>query len=129
VEDCGNIVNPKLVEGQVHGGVAQGIGQALYEGVVYDQQTGQMSTSSLMQYAFPTAEMLPPIDTDHTVTPTTLNPLGAKGVGEAGAVGAPAAVVNGIVDALAPFGVRHIDTPVTAEKVWRALEDARRGAH
>ena len=123
VDDCGNIINPLLATGQVHGGLAQGIGQALFEGVEYDEQ-GQLLTGTLMDYALPRAEDLPAFETDHTVTPTPVNALGVKGIGEAGAIGAPPAIVNAAVDALAPFGIRHLDMPLLAEKVWRAIQQA-----
>ncbi|MBI2460606.1 MAG: molybdopterin-dependent oxidoreductase [Candidatus Rokubacteria bacterium] len=121
VDDVGNVLSPLLLEGQLHGGIAQGIAQALWEEVVYDEG-GQLLTGSLMDYAVPKADGLPFFELDRTVTPTPLNPLGAKGVGEAGAVGAPQAVVNAVVDALAPFGVRHLDPPLRPEKLWRAIQ-------
>jgi carbon-monoxide dehydrogenase large subunit len=120
VDDVGTQINPKIVEGQIHGGVAQGIGQALQEEAVYDDN-GNLLTGSLQDYAMPKAEHLPDLEWDSTVTPCPHNPLGAKGVGEAGAIGAPPAVVNAVVDALSPFGVRNIDMPLTPEKVWRAV--------
>ena len=123
VDDCGNVINPMLVEGQVHGGVAQGLGQALLEQIVYDE-SGQLHTSTLMDYAVPRAVSMPALELDHTVTPSPLNPLGVKGVGEAGTTAAPAAIVNAVVDALAPFGVRNIDMPLTAPRVWAAIQDA-----
>ncbi len=126
VDDCGNIINPLLATGQVHGGIAQGIGQALFEGVEYDEQ-GQLLTGTLMDYAIPRAEDLPSFETDHTVTSTPVNALGVKGIGEAGTIGAPPAIVNAVVDALAPFGIRHLDMPLRAEKVWRAIQQARKG--
>jgi carbon-monoxide dehydrogenase large subunit len=119
VDDCGVRVNPRLVEGQVHGGVAQGLGQALYERAVYDE-TGTLVTGSLQDYAVPKPEHVPEIETDATETPSPTNPLGVKGIGEAGTVAAPPAVVNAVVDALAPRGVEHVDMPLTAETVWRA---------
>ncbi|GIX48258.1 MAG: aldehyde dehydrogenase [Candidatus Tectimicrobiota bacterium] len=120
VDDCGNIINPLLVAGQVHGGIAQGLAQALYEQVVYDDN-GQLITGSLMDYAVPKAAMVPTLETDHTITPTPVNPLGAKGVGEAGTIGSTPAVANAIIDALAPFGVKHLEMPFTPEKLWRAM--------
>jgi carbon-monoxide dehydrogenase large subunit len=120
VDDCGPQVNPLVVEGQVHGAVAQGVGQALWEGAVYDDD-GQLLTGSFADYAMPMAHMLPSFETASTETPSPHNPLGVKGVGEAGTIAAPAAVVNAVVDALAPFGVRHVDMPLTAERVWRAV--------
>lgn len=125
VDDCGRVVNPTLVDGQVQGGVAQGVGQALFEGATYGDD-GQLLTGSFLTYAMPTSTVLPALEIDRTETPTCVNPLGAKGVGEAGTVAAPAAVVNAVVDALSPFGIRHIDMPLWPEKVWRAIEQARR---
>lgn len=121
VDDCGKVINPLLVEGQVHGGVAQGLGQALYEQVVYDD-TGQLITGEFMDYAIPKATMVPTIETDRTETPSPVNPLGVKGVGEAGTIAASPAMVNSVVDALSPFGVRHIDMPLTPEKVWQLIQ-------
>lgn len=118
VDDCGRVINPLLVEGQIHGGIAQGMGQALFEEVVYDEN-GQLLTSSLMDYALPKAGDLPRLELARTETPTPVNPLGAKGVGEAGTIGSTPAVVNAVVDALAPFGVTHIDMPLKPEKIWR----------
>lgn len=126
VDDCGTILNPMIVEGQVHGGVAQGLGQALWEQAVYDDN-GQLLTGELMDYAVARAPMMPHIETGHTVTPSPVNPLGVKGVGEAGTIGASPAVVNSVVDALSPLGVRHIDMPLTPEKIWN-LAQARRTA-
>ena len=120
VHDCGRIINPMLVEGQVHGAIAQGVGQALTEGVVYSPD-GQPVTGSLMDYALPFAEEFPEMILDTIETPSPLNPLGAKGVGELPTVAAPVAVTNAVMDALASAGVRHIDTPLTPEKIWRAL--------
>jgi carbon-monoxide dehydrogenase large subunit len=122
VDDCGTVINPLLAEGQVHGGVAQGIAQALFESVVFDPDTGQPLTTNLLDYLVPSAPDLPSYVAARTFTECPNNPLGAKGIGESGAVGAPAAVVNAVVDALAPFGVEHLDMPVTAEKVWRAMQ-------
>ncbi len=121
VDDCGVQINPMIVEGQVHGGLAYGIGQALWEEAVYDQQ-GQMLTSTLLDYALPKAHNLPSFELDHTVTPCPHNPLGVKGIGEAGTIASPATIVNAVVDALRPHGVRHLDMPLTPEKVWRALQ-------
>ncbi|MFB6171493.1 MAG: xanthine dehydrogenase family protein molybdopterin-binding subunit [Haloarculaceae archaeon] len=124
VDDCGVQVNPRLVEGQIHGGVAQGVGQALSEQAVYDDN-GTLLTGSLQDYAIPKAEHVPEMTTDSTETPSPTNPLGVKGVGEAGTIAAPPALVNAVVDALAPLGVDHVDMPLTEETVWRAIEDAR----
>jgi carbon-monoxide dehydrogenase large subunit len=121
VDDCGTPINPLLIDGQVHGGIAQGVGQALYEEAMYDD-SGQLITGSLMDYALPTATMVPRYEMDHTVTITPNNPMGAKGVGEAGTIGAAAAVVNAAVDALSPLGVKHVDMPLKAEKIWRLIQ-------
>src|SRR5581483_9470180 len=120
VDDCGNQINPLIVQGQVHGGIAQGLAQALYEEVVYDEN-GQLLTGELMDYAVPKAHQLPHYELDHTVTPTSVNPLGAKGVGEAGTIGSTPAVANAVIDALAPFGVQHVDLPLRPEKLWRLM--------
>jgi aerobic carbon-monoxide dehydrogenase large subunit len=120
VDDFGNIVNPMIVEGQVHGGLAQGLGQAMLEGCVYDSQSGQLLTGSYMDYSMPRADDLPNFTVDHTVTPCTHNPLGVKGCGEAGAIGSPAAYINALTDAL---GVKDIAMPATAERVWRAANN------
>jgi aerobic carbon-monoxide dehydrogenase large subunit len=125
VDDCGTVINPLLAEGQVHGGVAQGIAQALFESVRYTPGTGQPVTASLLDYLVPTAADLPDYTAGRITTLCPNNPLGAKGIGESGAVGAPAAVVNAVVDALAPFGVEHLDMPVTPEAVWRIIQEVR----
>jgi aerobic carbon-monoxide dehydrogenase large subunit len=121
VDDCGNVVNPLIVEGQVQGGIAQAVGQALAEQVVYDAE-GQLLTGSLGDYAVPRAADMPPMLLDHTVTPSPFNPLGAKGVGEAGTNGCPPAIANAVMDALSPLGVQHLDLPFTAERVWQAIQ-------
>jgi carbon-monoxide dehydrogenase large subunit len=121
-DDFGNIVNPMIVEGQVHGGIAQGIGQALLEGCVYDRESGQLLTASYMDYAMPRAADLPAFRLDHRVTPCTHNALGVKGCGEAGAIGAPPAVINAICDAI---GAKDVEMPATSERVWRALRAQR----
>ena len=120
VDDCGPRISPLLVEGQIHGGLAQGIGQALLEEIVFDDQ-GQLLTGTMMDYAMPRADNFPPFTIDKTVTPTSLNPLGAKGIGEAATIGSTPAVVNAVVDALSPFGVRHLDMPLTPRRVWEAM--------
>jgi carbon-monoxide dehydrogenase large subunit len=120
-DDFGNIVNPMIVEGQVHGGLAQGIGQALLEDAVYDRQSGQLITGSFMDYCMPRADNLPSFSVATHGTPCTHNPLGVKGCGEAGAIGAPAAIMNAVVNALAPLGVKDLVMPATAERVWRAI--------
>jgi len=121
VDDCGTIINPLIVGGQQHGGIAQGVAQVLWEEVQYDED-GNPITANLMDYAMPSAAELPSYDTYNTVTPTPLNPLGAKGIGESATLGSTPAVHNAIIDALSPFGVRHLDMPCTAERVWRALQ-------
>jgi carbon-monoxide dehydrogenase large subunit len=125
VDDVGHMVNPMLVQGQIHGGLVQGLGQGLFEELTYDADTGQLHTASFMDYAMPRADDVPAFDVDHHEVPTKVNPLGAKGVGEAGTVGALPALLNAVNDALAPLGVRHLDMPVTPERVWRAIQDAR----
>ena len=120
VDDCGRVINPMIVEGQIHGGIAQGVAQALYEDGAYDQN-GQLISGSMMDYAVPAAHQLPTFETHRTETPTTVNPMGIKGVGEAGTIGASPAVVNSVVDALSHLGVRHIDMPLRPERVWRAI--------
>jgi carbon-monoxide dehydrogenase large subunit len=124
VDDCGTVLNPMLVEGQVHGGVAQGIAQALYEEFVYDDE-GQPRTASLVDYGIPTIGEIPPIETISMETPTPLNPLGAKGIGESGTIGSTPAVQNAVIDALAHLGVRHIDMPLHPMRVWEAIQAAR----
>jgi len=124
VDDCGRVINPLLAEGQVHGGVAQGIAQALFEAMEYDED-GQPVTASLLDYLVPSAPDLPGYIAGRIVTECPNNPLGAKGIGESGAVGAPAAVVNAVVDALSGFGVEHVDMPITPEKVWRLMAAGR----
>ena len=123
VDDVGNVINPMIVDGQVHGGIAQGVGQSLYETAVYDDGANLLS-GTMLDYAVPKAHFLPSFETDRTVTPCPHNPLGVKGVGEAGTIASPAAVVNAVVDALAPFGVAHIDMPVTPEKVWNVMHSS-----
>jgi aerobic carbon-monoxide dehydrogenase large subunit len=120
VDDCGKVINPMLVDGQLHGGIVQSIGQALYEEVVYDDQ-GQLVTGTLMDYALPKAAMIPRLELDRTETPSPVNPLGVKGVGEAGTIGATPAIVGAVIDALSPFGVRHLDMPIKPETVWRII--------
>jgi len=120
VDDCGKVINPMLVDGQVQGGIVQALGQAMYEEIVYDEQ-GQLVTGTLMDYAIPKAAMVPWMELDRTETPSPVNPMGVKGVGEAGTIGATPAIVGAIVDALAPFGVRHLDMPIKPETVWRII--------
>ena len=125
VDDCGFVMNPLIVDGQVHGGITQGLAQALYEGAEYDEG-GQLLTGSLMDYAIPKASQTPAFETAHTVTLSPVNPLGVKGIGEAGTIAASAAVVNSVVDALQHLGVRHLDMPLKPERVWRAIQSAKR---
>jgi carbon-monoxide dehydrogenase large subunit len=124
VDDCGPQINPMIVEGQVHGGVVQGVGQALWEGAVYDEN-GQLLTGSLLDYAIPRADVLPDIDVLSTVTPSPHHPLGVKGIGEAGTIASTATVYNAVIDALEPFGVESLTMPLTAERVWRAMHAAK----
>ena len=124
VDDCGNIINPMLVDGQVHGGIAQGLGQAMYEGAVYDE-SGQLLTGSFMDYAIPKATQVPRFETEHTTTPSPVNPLGVKGVGEAGTIASSPCLVNAVVDALSPFGITDIDMPMTPNRVWQTIQDAQ----
>jgi carbon-monoxide dehydrogenase large subunit len=124
VDDFGRVVNPLLLRGQVQGGVAQGVGQAMLERTVFDPETGQLLTGSLTDYCLPRAEDLPRIEFSYNVVPCRTNPLGLKGAGEAGAIGAPPALVNAIVNALAPLGIDHIDMPVTPERLWQAIRAA-----
>lgn len=124
VNDFGRVLNPMLVQGQVHGGVAQGLGQALLEQVAYDPASGQLLSGSLLDYALPRAVDLPAIETEFLEVPQPDNPLGIKGCGESGCIAAPSALVNAVLDALAPLGVRHLDMPLTPERVWRAIRQA-----
>jgi carbon-monoxide dehydrogenase large subunit len=128
VDDVGNKINPMIVDGQIHGGLAQGIGQALWEGAVYDD-SGQLLSGSMMDYAVPRASWFPPFELDETVTPSPVNPMGVKGVGEAATIASTPAVVNAVIDALSPFGIRHIDMPLTPQKVWRAMQAAGDGGN
>jgi len=125
VDDFGRLINPTLTAGQVQGGVAQGIGQALTEHTVYDDESGQLLSGSLMDYAIPRADDLPALEISLSGTPTKANPLGVKGSGQAGAMAAPQTVMNAILDAVAPLGVTHLDMPATAEAVWRALSSVQ----
>jgi carbon-monoxide dehydrogenase large subunit len=126
VDDCGNQINPTIVEGQVHGGVAQGIAEAMFEEATYDD-SGNLTSSHMGYYRVPSAAELPSFVTDRTVTPSSTNPLGVKGVGEAGTIAAPPAVVNAVLDALGPYGVTEITMPVTPERIWRAVSEAKGG--
>ncbi len=127
VDDCGRVLNQYLVDAQIHGALAQGIGQALYEEVVYDEDSGQLLSATLMDYALPNAEQVPDFVTAGIQTPSPHNPLGAKGVGEAGCIGAPPAIVNAVLDALAPLGIKSIDMPLKPEKIWALVQAAREG--
>ena len=124
VDDCGEVINPMIVSGQIHGGIAQGIGQAMFEEAIYDAD-GNMLTGSLLDYLLPTAADLPSFDLSRTVTPTPVNPLGVKGIGEAGTIGSAHTIVNAVVDALTPMGVKHVDMPVRPKRVWQAMQEAR----
>lgn len=123
-DDCGNVINPMIVDGQLHGGIAQGVAQALFEEAIYDDM-GNLLTSSLLDYPLPAAGNLPMFSLDRTVTPTDVNPLGVKGIGEAGTIGSAQTIVNAVVDALSHLGVKHIDMPLRPKRVWQAIEDAR----
>jgi carbon-monoxide dehydrogenase large subunit len=125
VDDCGRAVNPMILHGQTHGGIAQGVGQALWESCAYDAETGQLLSSTLMDYALPRADMLPAFTTEISEVPSTSHPLGLRGGGEGGTTPALGAVVNAICDALAELGVEHIEMPATSERVWQAIRDAR----
>jgi aerobic carbon-monoxide dehydrogenase large subunit len=124
VDDCGNVINPMIVEGQLHGGIAQGIAQALFEEVVYDDD-GTLKTGTLLDYAMPTANEIPPLSLDSTVTPSPSNELGVKGIGEAGTIAASAAVINAITDALSPLGIKHIDMPASPDRLWKQMHEER----
>jgi len=127
MDDFGTALNPLLLQGQIHGGVGQGVGQALTEKTIYDKESGQLMSGSFMDYALPRADIVPHVHFDMHNSPCTTNPLGVKGAGEAGAIGAPPAVINAIVSAIHPHtGLEHIDMPVTAASLWAAI-DARRG--
>ena len=126
IDDCGNVINPMIVEGQVHGGVVQGIAQALYEEVVYDQDTGVLRTGTLLDYMIPTANEIPEFIVDRTITPSSTNPLGAKGIGEAGTIASSVAVINAICDAVAPFGITHVDMPASPDRLWKQIQEARK---
>ena len=126
VDDCGPHINPMIVEGQIHGGVIQGLGEGLQEIALYDDD-GQLITGTMMDYAVPKASQMPKLELDHTVTPSPVNPLGIKGCGEAGTIASAACLVNAVCDALAPFGIVHIDKPLTPARVWAAIQAARAG--
>jgi carbon-monoxide dehydrogenase large subunit len=124
VDDCGNQINPLIVEGQVHGGIVQGVAQALWEDAVYDVD-GNLLSASFMDYLVPSAAEVPSFETGSTVTPSPTNPMGVKGVGEAGTIGSAPAVVNAVVDALSPYGITDITMPASPERVWRAIREAQ----
>ncbi len=126
VDDVGNKINPMIVDGMLHGGIAQGVGQALWEGAIYSDD-GQLLTGSMLDYTLPRASFFPNLELDQTVTPSPVNPLGVKGVGEAGTIASPAAVANAVIDALSPLGIRHLDMPYTPQTVWRAIQSAKGG--
>jgi carbon-monoxide dehydrogenase large subunit len=125
VDDVGRVINPMIVDGMVHGGIAQGVGQALWEHGVYSDD-GQLLTGTMMDYAMPRADQLPNYVTDRTVTPSPINPLGVKGAGETGTIASTPAVANAVIDALAPFGITHLDLPLTPAKIWKAVAAARK---
>ena len=125
VADAGVVVNPRLIEGQVHGGLVQGLGQALMENCVYDKDSGQLLTGSFMDYAMPRADDFPTFNIGHVCTPCTHNPLGTKGCGEAGAIGSPPALMNAVLDALSALGVKDLDMPASPNRVWQAIQAAR----
>jgi len=122
------VINPTIVDGQIHGGIAQGIGQALYEHAIYDEN-GNLITGSMMDYVVPNARQIPFMELDRTVTPAPQTPHGAKGIGEAGTIASTQAVVNAVVDALAPLGIKNLDMPLTPERVWHAVQQARGGSN
>ena len=129
VDDVGRAINPMILHGQTHGGIAQGVGQALWESCAYDAENGQLVSSTLMDYALPRADALPAFTTEISEVPSTSHPLGLRGGGEGGTTPALGAVVNAICDALGELGVEHIEMPATSERVWRAIRDARREPH
>jgi carbon-monoxide dehydrogenase large subunit len=128
VDDCGNVINPMIVEGQLQGGIAQGIAQALYEEVAYDPETGQLMTGTLADYLVPTANEIPAPLLGNTITPSPSNELGVKGIGEAGTIASSVAVINAIVDALSPLGINHVDMPASPDRLWKLIRDAQTGA-
>jgi carbon-monoxide dehydrogenase large subunit len=128
VDDVGTVINPLTLKGQIHGGVVQGVGQILMEQVVYDPESGQLLNSSFMDYCMPRADLMCDIEIVNNSVPTATNPLGAKGAGEAGTVGALPAVMIAIMNALEPLGVKELDMPATSERVWAAIQAAKQGA-
>ena len=129
MDDCGNVVNPLLVDGQVQGGVAQGAAQAMWEEIVYDPDTGQLVTGSLLDYDAVRADVLPHMENLRTVTVTPANPLGAKGIGEAGTIGAVPTVANAVGDALRRVGVKHVDIPFKSERIWKLIHQSSNGGN
>jgi carbon-monoxide dehydrogenase large subunit len=123
VDDVGRQINPMIVDGQIHGGITQGVAQALWEGAAYDEN-GQLLTGTLMEYAVPKASYLPTFELGRTETPTPVNPMGVKGAGETGSIASTPCVVNAVMDALSPLGIRHVDMPLTPERVWQAMRNA-----
>jgi carbon-monoxide dehydrogenase large subunit len=127
VDDVGTVINPLLASGQIHGGVVQGIAQALFEEVIYDSDSGQLLTGSLLDYAVPRAEHVPGIRSSFQSTPSPTNPIGVKGIGENGSIAAPPCMVHAVLDALSPFGILHLDMPMTSPRIWSAIRAARMG--
>jgi carbon-monoxide dehydrogenase large subunit len=125
VDDCGVIINPMIVDGQLHGGVVQGLAQALFEEMVYDEK-GQLRSATFLDYSMPTANEVPDMVLDKTVTPSPTNAMGVKGIGEAGTIAASAAVINAICDALAPLGIKHVDMPASPDRLWKQIQEAKR---
>jgi len=125
VDDVGRVINPMIVDGMVHGGIAQGVGQALWEHGVYSED-GQLLTGTMMDYALPKADALPSYVTERTVTPSPINPLGVKGAGETGTIASTPAIANAVIDALEPFGLTHLDIPLTPQKIWKAVAAAKK---
>src|SRR5215475_4966195 len=128
VDDLGRVLNPLIVRGQIQGGVVQGIGQALIEHHIYDRSSGQLITGSFMDYGMPRADTMPSIESELEEVTCKTNPLGVKGIGESGTIGAPPTVINALIDALAPLGVEHIDMPATPARVWETITRSRAGA-
>ena len=126
IDDVGSVINPLIVDGQIVGGIAQGVGQALFEHGVYDEN-GQLLSGSMLDYALPRADLLPMIETARVETPSPHNPLGVKGAGEMGTIAATVTIANAVMDALAPLGITHIDMPLTPEKIWQAIQFAEKG--
>ena len=126
IDDVGTVINPLLLDGQIHGGVAQGLGQILFEDILYDNNTGQLLTGSFMDYVMPRSDDIPEIVVEVSPAPTDTNPLGIKGAGEAGTIGAMPCVMNAAIDALSPIGIDHLDMPLTPDRVWRALNAKNR---